>query len=842
MTTLLEKSPPRPLPTEVLRLRHRWRSWRGVLVGLAAGFAATLLALWLIHPSEQMPANWRLLSGIWAGGILLTILGAIIAARFAPSSLLDTAQQMDRALTAKNRLETSAALHGSNSPLAEAQREETAAYLARATRDVKPDRAFRLLLGGVFLLVIAHLLTLGIWTIPALHHAQTPSAPPPPKETPKASIIWKSPEAETEANPIEEVPTAAVAQSTSGLKNLSLEISVNGLFKKSVPLPATPFNQPGKNDLKVSLYMDELQVEPFDIVSYFIRGQRISDQKLPDTTSAIQFVQVRRFRDDVAQMRSDSPGQKHYNLLIRLKLAELRSITENFILAHTDLPVTDPVRMKENTRVGKDQGELSAKTEEVVQAFIQGGDPAEVIDLLQQAEAPMTDASKKILANQNTQALPPQEKALSLIVEVEKYFRKVIEDSKHGVPQDNPSDPFKDKQQHEMKKRMEVAAGKLELLAKNQTALANDLGHAEPSDAGGPSPAGSPSSPNPGSPSPSNSTAPAPEVSPGQSAPPAPGSTNPDGSPKPVPLPPTQAVDPFAPDSGQGTFAERQTRVLQGIKVLLNGNSPLAPEITNDLQAAQKETTDSMKALDQGSNAGARDPAAAGAQDLQKAVADMNKVGEQEAHTAMNQAQQSLNDLARKLDQFAQNGPSAAQQNPAELAPKVEDVRRQLEKRRRSSTGGGLCRRRPAPAKPGPGDPRSKDGAKARQPDQPKRSDQQSQRSGRCPRTGIPRGPGCARFAPRKTKCAGYCQVGQFAGKQPRESRPPGPAGNRNAIQPGRGRSVSNHRPESRARKTRRSGSRKKFRTRIRTTTRRPAGSRPRSDPKPKPGSGSKPR
>ncbi len=54
--------------------------------------------------------------------------------RFAPSSLLDTAQQMDRHLTAKNRLEATATLHGSTSLLAQAQREETAAYLSRQPR------------------------------------------------------------------------------------------------------------------------------------------------------------------------------------------------------------------------------------------------------------------------------------------------------------------------------------------------------------------------------------------------------------------------------------------------------------------------------------------------------------------------------------------------------------------------------------------------------------------------------------------------------------------------------------------------------------------------------------
>ena len=207
---------------------------------------------------------------------------------------------MDRNLTAKNRLEAMAALHGSASPLAQAQREETADYLRQEPR-ARPVRALPWLIGGVIALALVHFRPAGRLDRSCLADIRpaAPVPPPPPKQLPQASIVWKSPEAETKANPIEEVPTEAVAQSTSGLKNLTLEISVNGTPKKSQPIPPGPYDKPGKNTIKVSLYMDELGVQPFDVVSYYLRGQRITDQKVPDTTSAIQFVQVRPFRDDV---------------------------------------------------------------------------------------------------------------------------------------------------------------------------------------------------------------------------------------------------------------------------------------------------------------------------------------------------------------------------------------------------------------------------------------------------------------------------------------------------------------------------------------------------------------
>jgi len=693
MPTLLEKPTPAASAVnhavEVLHSRHRWERSRGVLVALIVGLAATLITLAVVHPSWHAPTHWKIVAAVWIGGGLLTGIAATIAWRFAPASLADTAQGMDRNLAAKNRLEAAAALHNSSSPLAHAQREETAAYLRQEPR-VRPVRVLPWLIGGLLSLIFAHLATFLLWVLPALFQPAAPVPLPPPKELPRASIIWKSPEPESKANPVEEVPTVALAQSTTGLKNLTLEISVNGESKKSQPLPAKPYDTAGKNEIKVSLYMDELGVEPFDVVSYFIRGQRITDQKVPDTTSAIQFIQVRPFRDDVEQGRGDPGGNKNLNLLLQLKLAQLRSVKENFILAHTDLAVTDPKWVKENDRVGKNEGDLSAKTEEVVQAFIQSGYPAEMIDLLRQAEEPMTDASKKILATQNVAALPPQQKALSLIIEVEKFFRKVLLDGKGSPVPPGPNDPFKDKQQHEMKKRFETAAGQLEQLAQNQAKLSNDLNKNDSPSAPGSSPAEKPGTndkPTPGNQSPNSqgqdNTPPSPGTTPGSTPGGTPGSTPGTASAagdKPVPLPTAQTVDPFKPDTGAGTFSERQARVLQGIESLLDTNSVLPPGVITALQDAQKDATASVHQLDQASDLDAREPAAAAAQDLQRALTEMNNAGDKAAKLAMEQAQQQLNDVAKKVADIAKKGPPGSPQpGLSDLASQVRDIRQQLQ-------------------------------------------------------------------------------------------------------------------------------------------------------------------
>ena len=247
-------------------------------------------------------------------------------------------------------------------------------------------------------------------------------------------------------------------------------------------------------------------------------------------------------------------------------------------------------------------------------------------------------------------------------------------------PAANPGldDPFKDKQLHELSKRFDSAAGKLEQLAKNQSKLADDLqqGNSTPSDSNPSAAPAANSTPSPGA-SPAS-----PGTSPGQPGvtptPPSDGLT-PSEPGQSVPLPTAQTVDPFSPDSGNGTPTERETRVVQGVETLLNTNTVLPPKVVEAMQQAQKDATAALHQLDLADEAGAREPAAAAAEDLQVAVNEMNKAGEEQTKAAMAQAQQQLNDQARQLRDLAKNAEPAAQQKGlSDVANHVHDTQNQL--------------------------------------------------------------------------------------------------------------------------------------------------------------------
>lgn len=465
-------------PLAFLQRRHRHRLWQFPLWIGAAGLLAVFAVTSGLHRRLFAEVPSPIILTLWAAGIALTLFGAIAAFFFGRRSLADTARSSDQILASHNRLEALAQLSETNHPLANAQLGETSAWLSSQPA---PAAHTGLLPGAILLvaLFLLHLLLAGVWTARSLAIPKPGKKPALISSLPHAEFRWKSPKPEIKATKIEEVPLVADAESTSGLRNITLEIAVNGVPKKSVTLPGSPFDQKGTHPLKTSVYLDELEVEPFDMVSYHLRGERIFSKKLPPTISEIQFIQVRPFREDAAELGKMPPGiGKCWDILIRLKIAQLRALKQNFVLAGTELPKTDDLWKSENKRVGDDQALLSKKLDEALPVLIENGAAAEVVNLLMQAKPHMENAAKLIAATDNSKAVPEQGKSLALITECEKLCQKAFADSDSRA-QKSPKDPFADQQRFKLKPREQAAAGNLEKLAKDQAKLNEEINAAE---------------------------------------------------------------------------------------------------------------------------------------------------------------------------------------------------------------------------------------------------------------------------------------------------------------------------------------------------------------------------
>ena len=462
----------------VVRTRHRSVLWVPLLGLVAAGLALTLGALWLAHPSSAPVADWRRLRPGWLAGLAVTALGAALLWRARQRPLLRSAAEMDAALAAANRLETATALHDAQDAMAQAQRAETEGFLGQ--RHILPRRrGLAAAIGLVTLLAIAHLATLFCWVRPA---AADPRAKPDSpvvagKKTelaaPTAGIEWVSPESETAATAIEEVPLEAEAESSTGLRQAVLEIEVNGAQRLALPLP-DDLARPGKHTLKPSIFLDQLAVKTYDMVSYHLSAQRIADTALPPTVSPVQFVQVKPVREDIFICAGGDQPSKCFNYVTALKAAQLRLMKDNFTLAHAGVSHGDSEWRDQNARVGGEQNQLASRTDEVIELMRTNHYPEPILGLVRQSQPLMAEAGGKITRQENQPALQPQGQALGYLTEVEKYLKSSIKlTSKSTQPKAN--DPFQPPKHLELKTHPLTRAGKIDALAKAQSQLAGDL-------------------------------------------------------------------------------------------------------------------------------------------------------------------------------------------------------------------------------------------------------------------------------------------------------------------------------------------------------------------------------
>lgn len=690
----LEPNPKDSLPPSVVREYQHRRVRTPVLLTATVGLTVALVVIYALHPTLSRMPNWQRVGWPWLLTLAATAAACAIVWRWRRVSPSEVARELDRQWAAKNRLEAATELVDQNSPLTAAQHAEAAEFLSRA-----PKQRFRfdlLFLALATVLLLAHLGTATMWI------EQSPKAQPP--AIPTATIQWKSPKAEIKATPIEAVPLVAIAQSTTGLRNLSLYVAINGEPRKPVPLTVDKIGKAGSVEIKTSMLLDEFEVEPYDIISYYLQADRIYSEKLKPTTSTIQFVQVRPFRDDALTGKPGQPKKSgmvdFLGLLLKLKISQLLLMKQNFVLANADIDHHDAAFHEENERVGKDQNILGNKTDEIKRLGISIGVPTLVIDKLGEAEPLMREASGKILAVKNLDALPQQGKALAAIIAIEKIIRKIIGLPLPGQAGNPPlKDPFAEEQRFKLKPRETMSAGQLEMLARQQGKLVSELkksSGAQPlqdgkgKDQQAPKPGQQMPQPETGSQQASNQPGTQPvnnEPGQDQSAP----QGQPDNEPGQQPADGQQQGQGTGakPPGDEGTLAQRQDAIREALSKLAN-EAPFDPDVIDLIRHAAGHAGVSNQQLEANDMKAALEPATAALRDLQKAIQLMSQHGRDQAKEMLANAQALLNvkaaEVARLKGQAGSGISDQHQKTAEELAKLKEELRKLAEKQQESGS------------------------------------------------------------------------------------------------------------------------------------------------------------
>jgi hypothetical protein len=458
-------------------LRRQYRRTRGALLiwALAAALIAAAMTIaaqlgWMTHGNR-----WATIPAIGAAVLLVAWFR-----RIRGLSEARVAQELDERWKLSARLETAVELSSEKTALASAQRDDAAKRVgSREPSSLLWSTGISLLMFALCFLAAEGTL-LVFRALSAAIKADATATLPTAKATDEksqatespAAIKWQSPEAEIKATPIEEVPLKALAESSAGFSAVSLEISVNGEHKLSQPLTPAMLGgatKPGSHELSLTLALDEVGAKPFDIVSYHLVGERNASSSKRPVSSPEQFIQVKPLTEDIAERgRVSEEAMRMRSLLSALKLAQLQLIQQNFRLSQASEAKTETLWKTENARTAEDQTKLASQANEAAAYAREKGMPALLDTNLTEAGNLMIEAGKKIAATDNEDARQPQGRALALITECEKLFRRAREIEGTIPPSQPILDPFRDTSQTELPPRAEGPAGELEQLAQQQ--------------------------------------------------------------------------------------------------------------------------------------------------------------------------------------------------------------------------------------------------------------------------------------------------------------------------------------------------------------------------------------
>ncbi|HWA24336.1 MAG TPA: hypothetical protein VG734_01580 [Lacunisphaera sp.] len=384
------------------------------------------------------------------------------------------ARRLDEAWALSARLESAVELDRETTPLAVAQRLETAERTARRTPPHAREWAGTLALVAVTLLLV--LGELGVSTLrsrPATVTATTPAPTARPDDF-SATITWRKPPSEIKATAIEEVPLAAEFTATAAPTRVTLQLAVNGEPRPPQALAAADLaklSPRGPHPVELSLYLDELGAQEYDIVAYHLRAE--FPGRTEPTASPLQFIQVRPPREDVRDGGEGSGQDSPAMITIRqLKAAQLQLIKANFLLLHAPGSHAEGAWTDDNQQVATEQKVVAGKTDELRLQAIAEGAPSLLVFNLVEAAPLMDGAAASIAATHNADAVKPQNRALALLTETEKLLTRV---QSRGRGPRQPQDPFRDAQQFRLPNRPETPAGRLEELARKQAELAQQL-------------------------------------------------------------------------------------------------------------------------------------------------------------------------------------------------------------------------------------------------------------------------------------------------------------------------------------------------------------------------------
>lgn len=245
-------------------------------------------------------------------------------------------------------------------------------------------------------------------------------------------VVLRKPGRDARATSVDEVFVEASAEDDYGIGTLELVYSVNGGEEQTVRLFRAGERRPSVS-AGHTFYLEELDLQPGDLVSYYAR---VADNARPhpqDATSDIYFIEVRPFGRDYRQAEQMGGAGGGGDMVQPGALVQRqREIVAGTFNVQRDREKYTDKEFRENlVTLALGQGKLREQVETLVARMgargVVGSDSSlqAIADALPQAAEEMKVAEEKLGAGKPDEALPAEQRALQHLQRAEAAFREV---------------------------------------------------------------------------------------------------------------------------------------------------------------------------------------------------------------------------------------------------------------------------------------------------------------------------------------------------------------------------------------------------------------------------------
>ena len=269
-----------------------------------------------------------------------------------------------------------------------------------------------------------------------------PDAPP--------EVVIKEPGRDIKTTKLGEVEIIAEATDDYGIAELKLRYRIGAdelrevaLNSDASPLSAVEVKTTDDSflDGSYTFYLEEFDVEPGDVISYYAHATDNNTQTGPgEASSDIYFIEIRPFNEDFHEGEADqAQAQAEPNPLLGIITSQKQIIRETWQHTNTQAAANEKYQSAVKKTADK-QTELKDKTQRFVDELsvaIQTTAQVspEILMNLEDAIGEMGEAVDRLNAVQPAEAIPPEQNALELLIKVSLELPNVIMQMRNSNPQ-----------------------------------------------------------------------------------------------------------------------------------------------------------------------------------------------------------------------------------------------------------------------------------------------------------------------------------------------------------------------------------------------------------------------